>query len=441
MSATVETLDKLQRKLTLTLTPEQIEQEVSSRLEQLKRRVKISGFRPGKVPLSVVAQRYGHSVQEEVLQDQLSKAFYQVAEQTQLRVIAPPQINPIVVDTSDAKFSGQFVFEATFEVYPEVTLPDFNSIEVERVTAQVDQQAIDKTIDLLRQQRRSFSLRPSDAQVQAQDRVRVDFDGKIDGESFAGGGAQDFVFVVGEGQMLPEFENAVLGMKVKQSKTFQLNFPASYPGTQVAGKTADFMVTVKTIEASHLPELNDDLARSAGATGGTVQGLCDDIERNLKREVDARLKKINKLAALRELTRKTQIDLPKTMIDQECRRIVADHQAQYKRRAKADNDIPSIPHELVLEQAQQRVRDGLVLGELIRHHKLSASAQQVTEMIAELASSYEKPQEMIHWYQQDDSRLSGIRALIIENQATDLIFKHARVTDKTLTFADLMDRA
>ncbi len=255
MAVTVETLEKLERKITLTLPVGAIQSEVDSRLKKLARTVKMDGFRPGKVPMNVVAQRYGYSVHYEVMNDKVGEAFASAANEAKLRVAGQPRITE-----KDGSAAGEVSFDAVFEVYPEVKIADLASAEVEKLSTEVTDAAIDKTLEILRKQRRTFGQRAHDAAVELGDRVTVDFEGKIDGELFSGGKADDFQFIVGDGQMLKEFEEAVRGMKAGESKTFPLSFPADYHGKDVAGQTADFMVTLKKAEAANLPEVNDALA-------------------------------------------------------------------------------------------------------------------------------------------------------------------------------------
>src|SRR5689334_12841460 len=257
MAVTVETLDKLERKMTLTLPVTAIQSEVESRLKKLARTVKADGFRPGKVPMSVVAQRYGYSVQYEVMNDKLGQAFTQAANEAQLRVAGVPNIT----QKNEAP-EGQMAYDATFEVYPEVKLGDLEGVEVERIAADVDEPAIDRTVEILRKQRRTFAQRPAAEGAEAGDRVTIDFEGKIDGEPFQGGKAEAFQFLIGEGQMLEQFDQAVRGMKVGESKTFPLQFPADYHGKDVAGKEADFLVTMKKIEQANLPAVDEAFAKS-----------------------------------------------------------------------------------------------------------------------------------------------------------------------------------
>ena len=292
MTVVVETLEKLERKITLKLPVDAVQNEVQARLRKLARTVKMDGFRPGKVPMNVVTQRYGYSVHYEVMNDKVGQAFAEAASEAKLRVAGQPRIS----EAAEA-VEGAMAFDAVFEVFPEVKIGDLSSAEVEKVNAEVTDAAIDKTVDILRKQRRTFNQRAQDAAAQDGDRATVDFEGKIDGELFEGGKAEDFQFILGDGQMLKEFEEATRGMKLGESKTFPLAFPEDYHGKDVAGKTADFMVTVKKLEAAHLPEVDDALARSLGIADGTVTALREDISKNLQREVKSRLLSRNKQGA------------------------------------------------------------------------------------------------------------------------------------------------
>ena len=433
MTVNVETLEKLERKITLTLPVGVIQSEVDSRLKRLARTVKMDGFRPGKVPMNVVAQRYGYSVQFEVMNDKVGEAFFKAANEAKLRVAGQPSISE-----KEGAPEGELAFEALFEVFPEVKFGELSALEIERASAEVDDAAIDKTLDILLKQRRSFSQRALDAAVEDGDRVTVDFAGKIDGEAFDGGKAEDFPFLVGEGQMLKEFEDAVRGMKVGESKTFPLAFPADYHGAEVAGKTADFLVTVKKIEASHLPPVDDALAKSLGIADGTVAGLRADIRKNLEREVKFRLNARNKQAALDAVVAQAELDLPKATVQDEMNRMMEGMRADLKRRGIKDADKAPIPEELVRPQAERRVRLGLVVADLVRVHGLQATPEQLKAQVDEMAASYEKPEDVVRWYYSDNRRLADVEAAVIENNVTDFVLSKAKVTDKALSFNDLM---
>lgn len=433
MAVTVETLDKLERKMTLTLPVGSIQSEVESRLKKLARTVKMDGFRPGKVPMSVVAQRYGYSVQYEVMNDKVGEAFAAAANEAKLRVAGQPKITE-----KEGAPEGELAFDAVFEVYPEVKIGDLADAEVEKISTEVSDEAIDRTLDILRKQRRTFAQRAQGAAVEAGDRVSVDFEGKIDGEPFEGGKAEDFQFMVGEGQMLKEFDESVRGMKSGESKTFPLAFPEDYHGKDVAGKTADFMVTVKKIEASHLPEVNEAFAKSLGIEDGTVEALRADIRRNLEREVKFRVLARNKQSAMDALVAKAELDLPKSIVQNEIDRLIESQRAELKQRGLKDVEKLPIPEDIVRPQAERRVRLGLVVAELVRANNLEAKPEQIKQHIDELAASYERPADVVRWYYGDNRRLAEVEAIVIENNVTDFVLSKAKTVEKTVAFDELM---
>jgi trigger factor len=433
MAVAVETLEKLERKMTLSLPMGVIQSEVSTRLKKLARTVKMDGFRPGKVPMNVVAQRYGYSVQYEVMNDKVGEAFFNAANEAKLRVVGQPKIN----EKAEAA-EGELAFEAVFEVFPEVKIGDLSTAEVERVTTEVSDAAIQKTMDILRKQRRTFSQRPQDAAAVDGDRLTVDFEGKIDGEAFQGGKADDFQFILGDGQMLKEFEEASRGMKAGESKTFPLAFPADYHGKDVAGKTADFLVTVKKIEAAHLPEVNEALAKSLGIEDASVEGLQADIKKNLEREVKFRLLARNKNAVMEALVAKAELDLPNASVQSEMQRLQEGARADLKQRGIKDADKVTIPEDVFRPQAERRVRLGLVVAELVRSNSLQATMDQIKAHVQELASSYEKPVDVERWYFSDNKRLAEVEAIVLENNVTEFVLSKAKITDKAVSFDELM---
>jgi trigger factor len=436
MAVNVETLEKLERKITLTLPVTVIQSEVDTRLKRLARTVKMDGFRPGKVPMNVVTQRYGYSVHYEVLNDKVGEAFSQAANEAKLRVAGQPRITE-----KEGAPAGEVSFDAVFEVFPEVKIADLTGAAVEKLTAEVSDTAITKTLDILRKQRRTFAQRAQDASAQDGDRVTVDFEGKIDGDVFPGGKAEDFQFLVGEGQMLKEFEVAVRGMKSGESKTFPLVFPADYHGKDVAGKTADFMVTLKKIEAAHLPEVNEALAKSLGIADGTVEALHADIRKNLQREVKSRLMARNKQAVMDALVAKAELDLPRSSVQAELDRMVEGARAELKQRGIKDAENAPIPDDVFRPQAERRVRLGLVVAELVRANNLHATSEKIKAHIEELASSYEKPADVVRWYFGDNRRLAEVEAVVIENNVTEFVLSKAKVTEKAISFDELMGQS
>jgi trigger factor len=436
MAVQVETLEKLERRITLTLPAQTINGEVETRLKKLARTVKADGFRPGKVPMSVVAQRYGYSVQYEVVNDRVGQAFAEATNEARLRVAGAPRITQ-----KDDAPDGALAFEAVFEVYPEVRIGDLTQAEIERVSAEVSEAAIDRTIEILRKQRRTFALRGKDDGAQETDRVTIDFEGKIDGEPFAGGKAEDFQFIIGEGQMLAQFDEGVRGMKVGQSKTFALQFPADYGSPDVAGKEADFLVTMKKIEAQHLPEVNEAFAKGLGIADATVEGLRADVKKNLEREVKFRVMARNKASVMDALSAAAELDLPQALVASEMERLTERMREDLKQRGMKDADKAPIPEDLLRPQAERRVRLGLVVAELVRANNLQAKPEQLQKHIEEMSQSYEKPAEVMRWYLSDRQRMGEVEAVVIENNVTEFVLAQAQVTDKVLPFDELMAAA
>ncbi|WP_018715517.1 trigger factor [Brachymonas chironomi] len=435
MSVNVETLEKLERKITLSLPVKEVQDEVTKRLQRLARTVKMDGFRPGKVPVSVVANQYGPAVQYEVINDKVGQAFYQAANEAELRVAGQPAISE-----KDGAAEGEMLFEAVFEVLPEVKINDLAETEVEKIAAEVDDEAIDRTIDILRKQRRTFAQRGKDEPAVDGDRVTVDFEGKIDGEPFAGGKAEGFQYLVGEGQMLAEFEDAVRGMKIGESKTFPLAFPEDYHGQEVAGKTADFLVTVQKLEAANLPEVNEEFAKQLGVGDATVEGLRADIRKNLEREVKYRLLARNKNAVMDALIKSAELDLPKASIQAEVNAMAQAARQDLVQRGMKDAANAELPAELFQPQAERRVRLGLIVAELVRAENLLATPEQVKAYIDDLSASYEKPEEVARWYLNDQQRMAEIEAVVTEANVTDFVLGKAKVSDKQVSFQELMDQ-
>ncbi len=436
MAVNVESLGSLERRITLTVAAADIGSEIDSRLRRLSRTVKADGFRPGKVPMSVVAQRYGYSVQNEVVNDRIGKAFNEAASEARLRVAGMPQITQ-----KDAAPEGQLAFDATFEVYPEVKINDLSALKVDRVSSEVSEAAIDRTVEILRKQRRTFAQRPAIEGAAETDRVTIDFEGKLDGEPFSGGKADAFQFVIGEGQMLEQFDKAVRGMKVGENKTFPLQFPADYHGKDVAGKEADFLVTVKKIEAANLPAVDDAFAKALGITLASVEGLRADVKKNLEREVKFRIQARNKAAVMDALVGAAELDVPKALVAGELERMVASLRDRLKQQGMKDAETMPIPSEEFSPQAEKRVRLGLVVAELVRSNNLQAKPDQLQKHIEDISQSYEKPAEVVRYYLTDRQRMAEVEAIVIENNVTEHVLGKVSVIDAVVPFDELMATA
>lgn len=440
MATAVETLGKLERRLTISVPVADVRTEVDKRLKQQAKTARAPGFRPGKVPLKMVAAQYGYQIESDVLNDKVGRAFNEAATEAQLKVAGFPKIEP----KQDAP-EGMLAFDATFEVYPEVVIPDLANVEVETVKTEVTDAEIDKTIDILRKQRVHFHPKGEAGEhgtggepVAANgDRVTVDFVGKIDGEEFAGGKAEDYAFVLGEGRMLPEFEAATVGLKVGESKTFPLPFPEDYHGKDVAGKTAEFTITLKKLEWAHMPEVDAEFAKSLGIENGDIAKMREDIKVNLEREVGARVKSRNKEAVMDALVKATELDVPKVMIEQDSQRLAEMTRQDMAQRGMDVKNLP-MQNEWFAPKAERRVRLGLILGQLVNDNNLQATSEQVKAQIEDFAQSYEDPKEVLKYYYSDRRRLAEVEALVLEDNVVNYVLGKAKTTAKDIAFDELM---
>jgi trigger factor len=442
MATAVETLEKLERRVALNVSMSDMDTEVEKRLKVRARTAKAPGFRPGKVPMKMVAAQYGAIVQSEVLNDLLDRAFREVSAEHNLRVAGFPKIEP----KNDEKVEGSIVFQATFEVYPEVKIGDLAGAEIERSKSEVTDTEIDKTIDILRKQRVHFHTKGvqdahgdggPDTSAQNGDRVTVDFIGKIDGVEFAGGKADDYAFVLGEGRMLAEFEQAALGLKAGGSKTFSMKFPDDYHGKDVAGKTAEFTITMKNVEWAHLPEIDANFAKSLGVADGDMQKMRDDIRGNLEREVGGRVRAKTKTSVMDALLKVAELDVPKVLLQQDAERLAEMTREDMRQRGMNVNDMP-FPAELFNEQADRRVRLGLILSELVKAHELRATGEQIKSYVDDFAKAYEDPQQVVKYYFGDRQRLAEVEALVIEENVVNFVLSKAKVKESLVSFDELM---
>jgi trigger factor len=440
MATAVETLGKLERRLTISFPVADVRTEVEKRLKQQAKTARAPGFRPGKVPLKMVAAQYGYQIESDVLNDKVGRAFNDAANENQLRVAGFPKIEP----KQDAQ-EGQLAFDATFEVYPEVVIGDLANVDIETVKADVTDAEIDKTIDILRKQRVHYHAKGEAGEhgtggepVAANgDRVTVDFVGTIDGVEFAGGKAEDYAFVLGEGRMLPEFEAATIGLKVGEAKSFPLAFPEDYHGKDVAGKTAEFTITLKQLEWAHLPEVDAEFAKSLGIEDGDIEKMRADIKVNLEREVGARVKARNKEAVMDALVKSTEMDVPKALIDQDSERLAEMTRQDMAQRGMDVKSLP-FPPDLFAAKAERRVRLGLILGELVNANNLQATQEQVKGQIEDFAQSYEDPKEVLKYYYSDRRRLAEIEALVLEENVVNYVLSKAKTSTKDVAFDELM---
>jgi len=429
MASQLETTGSLERRLTLSVPKSDITRKVQERYRSLARTVRMPGFRPGKVPLRMIEQSYGPQVTAEILGDAVSRAFSDAVDEHKLRVAGQPSIEPkeSADDASD--------FTATFEVYPEVQLAEPSGLEVERFGCEVGDAEVDKTIDVLRKQRTRWN--EVQRAGQAGDRVTMDFVGKIDDVAFEGGSATDFAMVLGEGRMLPDFETGVGGKAPGESGAFDVAFPEDYNAKELAGKTARFEVTVKKVEEPELPTLDSEFATQMGVKDGDLEKFKRDVRANLEREVSQRLKARTKGSVMDKISSLASIDLPKSLVDQESQALAERMREDLKGRGVDVKDLP-VPPDAFKEQAERRVRLGLLVAEIVKKHSLQAKPDQIRKQIEEFAQTYENPAEVIRWYFSDKNRLAEVEALVVEQNVVDWVLQNGQVTDKSLTFDELM---
>jgi trigger factor len=440
MATAVETLGKLERRMTISFPLADVRTEVEKRLKQQAKTAKAPGFRPGKVPLKMVAAQYGYQIESDVLNDKVGRAFNEAANANELRVAGLPKIEP-----KEDSAEGVLSFDATFEVYPEVAVGDLAAVEIETVKADVSDAEIDKTIEILRKQRVHYHTKGEAGEhgdggapiAAAGDRVTVDFTGSIDGVEFPGGKADDYQFVLGEGRMLPEFEAATIGLKVGESKTFDLAFPEDYHGKDVAGKTAQFTITLKSLEWAHLPPVDAEFAKSLGIEDGDADKMRADIKVNLEREVAGRVKARNKEAVMDALVKVTDMEVPKVMIAQDSERLAEMTRQDMAQRGMDVKNMP-FPQELFATKAERRVRLGLILSQLVGDNKLQATQEQVKAQIEDFAQSYEDPKEVLKYYYSDRRRLAEVEALVLEENVVNYVLGKAKVSAKAVAFDELM---
>ncbi len=432
--SSVENLGALERRLNALIPQQQIRGEIEARLKRLGRTAKIRGFRPGKVPFKVLEQQYGAQIHQEVLGDALQRSFAEATRANSLKVAGYPNFE---VKTADPA-AEHIEYSATFEVYPEIAFGDIGAESVERAIYTLSEADIDHTIATLRKQRAVFEK--TDRAAQNEDQVRLDFTGKLNGVVFEGGEAKDFAVVLGLGRMLPDFESAIIGMKAGQTKSFDMTFPADYHGKDVAGKQVTFTITLHAVEAPRLPELDAEFAKSLGIADGDLNKLRSEIRENLEREIERRLKLRNKESAMDVLLKISQLDVPKAMVDWEVQSLMKQAMRDMEERGMKVPTGMSLPPDLFKENAERRVKLGLILAELVKKHDLGAKPEQVKALVQDYARSFEQPEEVVKWYYGDPSRLQEVNNLVLEDNMVAWVMGAAKVTDKAMDFNELMGK-
>ncbi len=430
MQATIEKVSNLERRLNVSLPMQEIETEVESRLKRMARDLRMHGFRPGKVPFRLIQQTYGGQVRQEVLGDVLQKSFGEAIRQQNLRVAGYPRFEP-----KPAAEGNQVEFSATFEVYPEVSVGDLSAVQVDRPVVSVGEAEVDKTVEILRKQRTHY--REVEREARTGDSITLDYQGTINGEAFEGGSGTDHSTVLGEGRLLAGFEQAVVGMRAGETRTFELTFPEDYHGKEVAGKTANFHVTVKRVAEPVVPEANADFAKALGIADGDLGKMRADVKGNLEREVRRRRDARVKEQVMKALLESSSVELPKALVQLEIERLMEGMRRDLEARGLKTQDIP-MPAEAFEPEAKKRVTLGLIIAELVKREGLAAKPEQIKAVVQDYAQSYERPEEVMRWYYQSQDRLREVESLVLENNVVDWALSNVKVEDKPTDFDELM---
>ena len=430
MQVTVETTEGLERHLTITVPAANIEDTVAAELKRIAKTRRFDGFRPGKAPLQMVARMFGESVRHDILGDVMQRHFIEAIVKEQINPVGAPSY--ILIENEAGK---DLVFKASFEVFPEVTLTGLDKIVVEKPVVEVNDADVDAMIETLRKQQATWS--EVETAAVADSRVTIDFDGSIDGEAFDGGKAEGFALAMGQGRMIPGFEEGIVGKTIGEEFTVEVTFPEEYQAENLKGKKASFAIKLHKVEAQELPELTEEFVAKFGVVDGSVDGLKAEVRKNMTREMTQAVKARIKDQAVNGLVEQNSVTVPVALIDQEVN--VLRQQAAQRFGGNTDN-MPELPRELFAEQAERRVVVGLLLGEVIKEEKLEADAERVSALIADMASAYEDPAEVVAYYEGNEQMMNNMRNVALEEQAIDAILAKAQVSDKAVTFTELMNQ-
>lgn len=425
MQVSVENTSALERRMTIGVPAERIETEVSKRLQQAARGAKIAGFRPGKVPMSVIRQRYEAGARQEALSDLIQATFYEAVVEQKLNPAGAPSVEPKTFEPGK-----DLEYIATFEVFPEFTVAGFESIAVERLSADVADSDLDKMLDILRKQNVRFEV--ADRAAQNEDQLNIDFVGKVDGEVFAGGSATGTQLVLGSGRMIPGFEDGLVGAKAGEERVLSLTFPENYQNLELANKAAEFTVTVNTVSEPKLPELNEEFFTQFGIKESGIDGFRTEVRKNMERELRQAIKSKVKNQVMDGLLAANPIEVPKALLDNEVDRLRVQAVQQFGGNIKPDQ----LPAELFTEQAKRRVELGLIVAEVVKQYDLKPDDARVREMIQEMASAYQEPEQVVAWYYKNDQQLNEVRSVVLEEQVVDTVLQKASVTDKSVSYEE-----
>ncbi|GAB7532788.1 trigger factor [Pseudomonas sp. 3A(2025)] len=425
MQVSVENTSALERRMTIGVPAERIETEVSKRLQQTARKAKIPGFRPGKVPMSVIRQRYEDGARQEALGELIQATFYEAVVEQKLNPAGAPSVEPKAFEKGK-----DLEYVATFEVFPEFTVSGFESIKVERLSADVADSDLDNMLEILRKQNVRFE--ETDRAAQTDDQVNIDFVGKVDGEAFAGGSATGTQLVLGSGRMIPGFEDGLVGAKAGEERVLNVTFPEDYQNLELAGKAAEFTVTVNTVSEPKLPELNEEFFKLFGIKETGIDGFRTEVRKNMDRELRQAIKSKVKNQVMDGLLAANPIEVPKALLENEVNRLRVQAVQQFGGNIKPDQ----LPAELFEEQAKRRVELGLIVAEVVKQFDLTPDEARVRELIQEMASAYQEPEQVVAWYLKNEQQLNEVRSVVLEEQVVDTVLQKASVTDTSVSYEE-----
>lgn len=425
MQVSVESTSALERRMTIGVPAERIETEVTKRLQQTARRAKVAGFRPGKVPMSVIRQRYEDAARQEALGDLIQATFYEAVTAQKLNPAGSPAVEPKLFEKGK-----DLEYVATFEVFPEFEVTGLEGIAIERLQADVADADLDKMLEILRKQNTRFEA--ASRAAQDADQLTIDFVGKVDGEVFAGGSAKATQLVLGSGRMIPGFEDGLLGAAAGEERVLNLTFPADYQNLELAGKAAEFTVNVTAVAAPTLPELNAEFFALFGVKEGGLDDFRAEVRKNMQRELRQAVKSKVKNQVMDGLLAANPIEVPKTLLGNEVNRLRVQAVQQFGGNIKPDQ----LPAELFEEQARRRVVLGLIVAEVVKQFDLKPDDARVREMIQEMASAYQEPEQVVAWYYKNDQQMNEVRSVVLEEQVVDTVLSKANVTDKSVSYED-----
>ena len=431
MQVSVETTSGLERRMTVGIPADRIENEVNKRLQQTAKRARVDGFRPGKVPMSVIRKRFGASAHQEVIGEVIQSSFYEAIMQEKLNPAGAPSVEPKSMEAGK-----DFEYVATFEVYPEVTLAGFEAISVERPESEVTEADVDTMLETLRKQNTRFEA--VERAAENGDQVTIDFVGKIDGEAFQGGTANGTTLVLGSGRMIPGFEEGLVGAKAGDSLTLNVTVPEDYQNLDLAGKAAEFETTVQAVAAPALPELNDEFFAQFGVNEGGLEGFRAEVRKNMERELRQAIKTKVKGQVMDGLLKTNTVEVPKALISNEIDRLREQAVQQF---GGANIQASQLPAELFEEQAKRRVSLGLIVAEVVKQNDIKPDNDRVRAMVEELASAYQEPEQVINWYYQNEQQLGEIQSVVLEEQVVDTVLQKAQVTDKKVAYEEAVKPA